>query len=952
MAKRRPAFESLEPRLCMTAPLPQTAFQLPVDGNWTPTVYRSSPLFVDISNRGTADFIAVASGTELVAYKENADGSASREVTYRVPGGLADIKATPVVVTDPATGRKDLFAAVGRDETTNNPSLEDGRVFGWDLQTGQLLPGWTSGKSTGVNVTGYSGAYGPIATGQLEGNGSPDIVVSSFSHNVTAFRLDGSQLWQWTNDDTIISGVAIGDIDRSGTPSVVVGGDSSANGFFQTGGWVNVLSNTGALKWRHFIPGEVTWSSPTLADLNNNGYLDIIIGTGLNFDAAGLAGSRAAGNNIYALDPYGNVLPGWPYHTTSNDATAHQVLGSIAVADIQRTGQLDVVAIDRAGYVHVVGPNGQDLPGWGGGKAIAPASVQGSIPDDFASPIVADVFGNGEADIVASAGPYVVAFNPYGQETVLFQTQVVAPGNTPEGVDAAAAVGNFGAYPGGRGGLTLAVVSYNPGTAAQPLNRPDYVTMLSLAPSNLAPPWPLQRRDAAGVPVERSTSFDTNYVNAVFYAGLGYVPNTGPIAPFYNQMISELNNNTLNLLGVALVVESSPPVRQAEVQRLYQKFLGRAADPFGLASYTNFLASNTYRQLEINLASSSEFATRAGNSPSREVTLLYQAILGRTPSQSEINGWVSRNLSPGAIAGQMVNGTEALNDQFYSYFGLAEGPGQVQNTPPDAIAAYIYDSHRGAREEVMDANIIASAGNYAANNFEAGFVRDVYRDALKRNASSADVASWLGQLDTNSINNFQIATTVLNSAEGRGVYINQEFQALLGRPADAGAIAAFQGYANREAVVLAIVGSPEYYARNGGTAASYVTAVYRDVAGIGVDASGQAGWVSRINAGMPRVGVAQAIIYGSSLYFSSLTVSELQQYLPNQALGVLRSGNLPPTAAGQPINPDPNQIAFYQGLIGQGYSDEQVIASMMTSNTYNTRVTYNKGIYRSPGIRN
>ncbi len=951
MAKRRPAFESLEARLCMTAPLPQTTFPLPNAGNWTPTVYRSSPLFADIFNRGTDDFIAVASGAELVAYRENPDGSASAEVTYKVPGGLADLKATPVVVTDPRTGRKDIFAAMGRDETTNNPALEDGRVFGWDAQTGQLLPGWANGVSTGRNPTNYSGAYGPIASGQLEGNGMPDIVVSSFSHNVTAFRLDGSVLWQWANDDTVVSGVAIGDIDRGGTPSVIVGGDSSPSVFYGSGGWVNALSNTGALKWRHFIPGEVTWSSPTLADLNNNGYLDIVIGTGLNYDTVGLAGSRALGNYIYALDPFGNILPGWPYHTTNDDSQPRQVLGSLAVADIQGTGRLDVVAIDRGGYVHVVGPAGRDLPGWAGGREIAPPSVQPLIPGTFASPIVADVFGTGQPDIVASAGPYVVAFDPYGQETILFQTKVGAPGNIPEGIDAAAAVGNFGPYKGGLGGLTLAVVSYNPGTAAQPLNRPDIVTMLSLAPSTLTPPWPLQRRDAAGVPVERSTSFDTNYVNSVFIAALAYVPNTGPIAPFYNQMIAELNNNTINLLGVALVVNSSPPARQAEIQRLYQSFLGRAADPFGLAAYTDFLATNTDRQLEITLASSAEFANRAGNNPSREVVQLYQAILGRAPSQAELNGLLARNLSPGAIATQLVNSIEGIAVQFYNYDAVAEGPAQVPNSPPDAVAAYIHDGHRGGREEVMDANIIASAGNYAANNFEAGYVRDLYRDVLKRDASSAEVAAWVFRLDAGSTDNFQIATRLLDSVEARDIYVNQEFLALLGRPADPVALSVFQGYANRESVVLAILASPEYFARNGGNVSSYVTAVYRDLAGFPVDAGTNASWTARINAGLPRIGVAQAIIYGSPLYFNGLTVAELQQYLPNEALGVLRSGNLPPTAAGQPINPDPNLIAFYQGLIGQGYSDEQVIACMLTSNIYDSRVTYDKRILRSPGIR-
>ena len=37
----------------------------------------------------------------------------------------------------------------------------------------------------------------------------PDIVVTSFSHEVTAITLQGTVLWQWNNDDTIVSGAVV-----------------------------------------------------------------------------------------------------------------------------------------------------------------------------------------------------------------------------------------------------------------------------------------------------------------------------------------------------------------------------------------------------------------------------------------------------------------------------------------------------------------------------------------------------------------------------------------------------------------------------------------------------------------------------------------------------------------------------------------------------------------------
>ena len=260
---------------------------------------------------------------------------------------------------------------------------------------------------------------GALTSGDLEGNGMPDIVVTSFSHNVTAFRLNGTMLWQWTNDDTILSGAVVGDIDRDGKPEVVVGGDSSNSSYYQAGGWVNVLSNTGQLIWRKLLPGEVTWSSPVVADLLNNGNLDIVIGTGLNYSftltgAAQIAATEA-GDYIYAFDPSGNMLPGWPYHTTfAGDTQGHEVLAAPAVADLLGNGQLDVIALDRAGYIHVIQPNGKDLPGFAGGKRLDPDLMQSQLTDNYGSPIIADVTGNGVPDIIAGSGPFIRAFDPKG----------------------------------------------------------------------------------------------------------------------------------------------------------------------------------------------------------------------------------------------------------------------------------------------------------------------------------------------------------------------------------------------------------------------------------------------------------------------------------------------------------------------------------------------------------
>ncbi len=941
MAKRRPHFDPLEARLCMAAPSFQTSFELPQQGSWTPTVYRASPLMVDIFGTGQDDIIAVAPGARLIAYKANPDGSAVPQVTYQVPGGVADIKSTPIVVTDPRTGQKELFAAMGRDEI-HPGALEDGRVFGWDLRTGQLLPGWTQGRSTGFNVTGYSGVYGSLASGNLEDNGLPDIVVTSFSHNVTAFRLDGSTLWQWTNDDTILSGAVVGDINRDGEPEVIVGGDSSSSSFYQAGGWVNVLSNKGILLWRRLIPGEVTWSSPVLADLNNNGLLDIVIGTGLNYQIQGVPGAQVAGDQIFAFDPNGNLLPGWPNRTTApTNPAPHEVLAAPAVADLMGNGQLDIIAIDRAGYLHVVQPNGQDLNGFVGGRPIAPDLPASVIPDDYASPIVVDVDGDGAPEIVAAAGPFLRAFDRFGNQ-LFSATTSIPPGGTPEGIDTAAAVGHFN---GPSAPPALAFVSYN----AQAQNRPDVVQVFRLPPSGLAPPWPMLRQTASADAIGHSKTFDRNFVTFSYYALLGYYPNSDITQPFINQ----LDAGTNDLITTALRITSSTFARQSEVQRLYKTILGRDADPGGLAAYTNYLAGNTYQSLVIQFAQSGEFARRAGNDLGREVVLLYQALVFRTPSQAEVNAQIATGQPIGGIARSMLNSDEYLSDQLGILYHYAFGPGAENTVPPDAKAAFMYDIHHGAREEDVYARVFTTGYEYASTSFQAGYVRDLYRDILHRNDDPSEVALYLRMLDNGSLALTQIPGLLLNSYEARDNYIQQEFQALVGHPADPGTVASLHNYANRESVVITLVGSAEYYSRNGGTASNFVQAAFRDLAGIAIDQANLDAFVNKLNSGaLQRFQVAQQIIYGGPLYFNKTIVDYIFTYLPDESLGVLRSANLPPNAQGQPVNPSPALINYLMGLVGQGVNDEGIIATLLTSPGYFGRVAYYKGIYRSPGIRN
>jgi len=90
------------------------------------------------------------------------------------------------------------------------------------------------------------------------------------------------------------------------------------------------------------------FEGPTLADLDQNGYLDIIV---------------HSSTKIYAFRKDGSLLPGWPQSTTYNVTT------SSAIGDLDGDGHFEVVNFDRFGFsrksfLYVWNHEGKLLPGF------------------------------------------------------------------------------------------------------------------------------------------------------------------------------------------------------------------------------------------------------------------------------------------------------------------------------------------------------------------------------------------------------------------------------------------------------------------------------------------------------------------------------------------------------------------------------------------------------------
>lgn len=247
---------------------------------------------------------------------------------------------------------------------------DNGKVYAWKAD-GTPLPGWP--VSTGDSIRSSP------ALADLDGDSKLDVIVGSFDGKIYAWNFRGSLLpgWPVTTGSVIYSSPAIGDVDGDQSPEVVVGSFDNK---------VYVWNADGSLArgWPQST-GLFVYSSPALADLDGDGKPEIIIGSD--------------NNQVFVWNGEGIPLAGWP------QVTGHVVPTSPAVGDIDGDGELDIIA-GSWDKVYAWDSHGKLKPGW-------PITVGSWITS---SPALADLDNDGLPDIiVGSKDGKVYAWNGKGK---------------------------------------------------------------------------------------------------------------------------------------------------------------------------------------------------------------------------------------------------------------------------------------------------------------------------------------------------------------------------------------------------------------------------------------------------------------------------------------------------------------------------------------------------------
>lgn len=647
---------------------------------------RSSVAYGDVTGDGAANVIMGGmDGRVIVA-------SLSGTIVGQYSIGSAEIQAPPALGDLDADGVLDIV--IGNI---------DGDIVALRGNGTEL---WRNKTDRFADIGKDPSIYGSAAIGDIDNDGRLEVVLASNDHSLNAWNHDGTPVtgFPFTTMDSSWSAPALADIDNDGFAEIIQATDvdyvtaphAGCPGF---GSVIRAIEHTGQQIWQTCIPGEIIMASGSIADLDADGDLDVVYGSGAYFTAIGEA--EAPANRVYALDARtGAMLPGWPVDLgADSDAT-------VAIGNLDNDPQLEVATSAKDGQIHVLNHDGTSkwntcamYPGTST-FACGPGREWGGISTPVS---IADVDNDGKQEVVSFIHTHLFVMDGDTGAVERTSEAIAGDGYAPKGQPTIVEVNGetqiivqylregSGSQNGRDAGDNLVITGYGTGTA---LGTAD---------------WPQFGQNSANTG-SAETYWDgakwmAPWLSAVYEDLLNRTADDSGVTYWSSRLASDLSKGDLanqfsltdEWLGVV-------------VDDLYLSILDRGPDASGRAYWIGQLrAGKPTADVVSSFFSSSEYFASVGGTNPLFVDALYQGILDRGPDASGKSYWVER-LDAGTPRGDL---------SILVYTSYESGGRRVDslyasllNRAPDAGGRDYWANYLTAGDEIALAALLVGSEEY------------------------------------------------------------------------------------------------------------------------------------------------------------------------------------------------------------------------------------------------
>ena len=379
----------------------------------TPIRY-SSPMFADLNDDGRDEIIVGTKGGHLVALEYSGAGFHPHPVLWDTDLG-ASLGSSPAIADVDGDGDMEIAIGVGY-----NPTKQPGGIVLLD-HAGNVLWRVTTKDRNGGPDGVPDGVFGSPALADVNDDGYLEVIVAGFDEELYVIDRYGNHLSGWPKHlrDNTWASPAVADLDHNGDLEVVVGAyyhdppcpDKNCGMLFAFRPDGSDLPG-----WPKFLDFHID-SSPAIGDIDLDGEMEIVVGTGQVNDPSRMDRAR----KVYAFEVDGQPVAGWPR------STAGYVYSSPSLADVDGDGNLEVFVGDSEGYLYGWHHDGTSLPGW----PVVPINQNGNPQKLGSSPVAGDFDGDELFEVMIPVGWDIVGFNLDGTDMDYRLTSEYSIAGTP-----------------------------------------------------------------------------------------------------------------------------------------------------------------------------------------------------------------------------------------------------------------------------------------------------------------------------------------------------------------------------------------------------------------------------------------------------------------------------------------------------------------------------------------